>query len=75
MIEITNLQEAKDFALRAISERGWRNGYLTRLAECALDHTKGLIGDYLDEGYLKDIAKRDNVRLGAHFFSPGKVYK
>lgn len=73
---LSEKNEVRMLALRAIAERKWRNGYLTRLAECAIDPMNdkiGYIGDYFDQSWLRDLADKEGLCLALYFFSEGRI--
>jgi len=66
-VRIMNHAEAKDFALKAIAECAWRNGYLSNLAAEALK-TNPKVGDFIDKTWLKKIKDNESIRLAdCHF--------
>jgi hypothetical protein len=61
------------FVLAAIKNCGWRNGYLTHLADEALVND-GHPGDYLDESYMGKLYEKDGIKIPLQWFSEPDEY-
>lgn len=76
-------EEVLELFVRAIAERGWRNGMLIRLAECvqkfpsggkAVTSVSGTVGDYFNPEWLKKLKEKEGIELAPELISPHKVY-